>query len=374
MQETGRLLKEARQNKNLSLSEVASATKINVKVLQAMEEGDINRLPPKSFTRGFVRTYALYLKMDSQRVLNQFQEEMGSTQPTPEKNFGEQLTEHPENREEPDAMLPDRTLSSKNVLKTTVAIVLVALIVVAINQFNKYKNETVVGELPKNVEPVAENTEDRTGIEVSDAQKVTGSLPTEAIIANAPKNDRPIIKEPEPPKQASNIADDNEAKRPKPAAAPPKPKAEEKVTIAQPPTEEEPVKIKEKVAPPKESANKTAEATNKNRDKNKVEQKAEQPQINAATTDEQSKELVGATRQTQELILEALDSVTIEFAIDGGGKKVIQLKPEQLHTIKAAKNIKMTLSDGGVVNVIYNGLDKGVPGDLGKPIQLNFPK
>lgn len=64
MEEWGKLLKEARQKKNISLKEAEETTKIQRIYLQALEEEDLERLPEKVYTLGFVRTYARFLGLD----------------------------------------------------------------------------------------------------------------------------------------------------------------------------------------------------------------------------------------------------------------------------------------------------------------------
>ena len=83
MKLTGQILRENRERKNISINEVAIATKINVKTIVAMEAGDVVHLPPKTFLRGFVKAYATYLELDVESILNTFFEEMGSTKPKP---------------------------------------------------------------------------------------------------------------------------------------------------------------------------------------------------------------------------------------------------------------------------------------------------
>jgi len=65
----GEVLRQARSHRNVSLDEVAQATRIPIKYLLALEEGDMSRLPSPSYARGFVRTYASYLGLDPQEVL-----------------------------------------------------------------------------------------------------------------------------------------------------------------------------------------------------------------------------------------------------------------------------------------------------------------
>ncbi len=76
MKETGNLLKSAREEKNISLKEVALATKIHINTLRAIEGGDMDHLPHVVFLRGFIQAYALFLKIDPQPILDVFKEEM----------------------------------------------------------------------------------------------------------------------------------------------------------------------------------------------------------------------------------------------------------------------------------------------------------
>lgn len=83
MKITGELLKSERIKKDLSIQDVAYALKLSSRIIQAIENGETEELPAKTFVRGFVKSYADYLRIDSDVVLKQFQEEMGSTHPVP---------------------------------------------------------------------------------------------------------------------------------------------------------------------------------------------------------------------------------------------------------------------------------------------------
>jgi cytoskeleton protein RodZ len=73
-----------------------------------------------------------------------------------------------------------------------------------------------------------------------------------------------------------------------------------------------------------------------------------------------------------EIILEALDKVDVKFEVKGQTKK-ISLGPTQVHTIHADQPLTLDVSDGGALNVIVNGRDRGVPGELGKPKTIKVP-
>ena len=70
--DVGSRLRAAREAKQLSLREIADTTKISVSALEALEENDAARLPGGIFTRGFVRSYAAEVGLDSEQMMRDF--------------------------------------------------------------------------------------------------------------------------------------------------------------------------------------------------------------------------------------------------------------------------------------------------------------
>jgi transcriptional regulator with XRE-family HTH domain len=68
----GQKLREARERRGLSLRQIASATKISMITLEALERNDIARLPGGIFSRAFVRSYALEVGLDPEETIQQF--------------------------------------------------------------------------------------------------------------------------------------------------------------------------------------------------------------------------------------------------------------------------------------------------------------
>jgi cytoskeleton protein RodZ len=68
----GRKLREARERRGLSLRQIASATKIGMLTLEALERNDIARLPGGIFSRAFVRSYALEVGLDPEETIQEF--------------------------------------------------------------------------------------------------------------------------------------------------------------------------------------------------------------------------------------------------------------------------------------------------------------
>lgn len=73
----GDRLRAHREQIGASLAEAVHATSINLKYLTAIEESAYKRLPGDVYTRNFLKKYALFLKLDSEDVLAQYDEERG---------------------------------------------------------------------------------------------------------------------------------------------------------------------------------------------------------------------------------------------------------------------------------------------------------
>lgn len=72
MKEIGAMLKAAREEKGLSLSDLQMATKIRYQQLEAMEAGDFHKLPGEVYVRGFLINYAKHVGLDEEQVLAQY--------------------------------------------------------------------------------------------------------------------------------------------------------------------------------------------------------------------------------------------------------------------------------------------------------------
>lgn len=72
MSEIGARLKQARESRGLSLRQVAATTKIAPVALEAIERGEVSRLPGGIFSRAFVRAYAAEVGLDQEEALAQF--------------------------------------------------------------------------------------------------------------------------------------------------------------------------------------------------------------------------------------------------------------------------------------------------------------
>jgi cytoskeletal protein RodZ len=67
----GETLKQKRKERNLSLKEVENGTSIRLNYLQAIEEGELNKLISPVYAQGFIRQYAVFLGLDSELIIRE---------------------------------------------------------------------------------------------------------------------------------------------------------------------------------------------------------------------------------------------------------------------------------------------------------------
>lgn len=79
----GAHLADCRESRGLSLDEAAAKTQIRAHHLAAIEAMNKAGLPARPYALGFVRTYALFLELDSVSAVARFKEEIGYDAPAP---------------------------------------------------------------------------------------------------------------------------------------------------------------------------------------------------------------------------------------------------------------------------------------------------
>ena len=68
MKDIGNFLRERRETRGISLIEVEKDLKIRKKYLQALEEGNIDEIPGKTYIIGYLRNYSKYLGIDDENI------------------------------------------------------------------------------------------------------------------------------------------------------------------------------------------------------------------------------------------------------------------------------------------------------------------
>lgn len=349
MKQTGERLRKAREEKGLSLNEISLSLKISTKVLTAMEEGDLSRLPAKTFLRGFVQSYANFLRLNADEILALFSEEMNPGRPSsPEATSPEVGAESTGPVAQPSAPAPTPASTPLGGTQTEpllaeiegkskarvfiisgVCLLLLFLIFATARVVDRYQRETIPAEIAIG-QPLSQDEED--GVpelgEASDEDNEADATAAAAEVQTPASPEVPATTTSSPPPSEPPAA-------PATAPAPTTPVA----TPTTPPTPPAP---------------------------------APAPPPAAATAAAPTPSAPAPSGKSIELIIEALDTVEVEYGSAGGGLRKIQLGPDRVHTIRSRDGLRLNISNGGAVNLNLNGRDLGVPGDIGKPIKLSY--
>jgi cytoskeleton protein RodZ len=68
----GDALLRARESKGYSITEVSKATLLSEAIIDAIEQSDMKRLPPPTFVQGYIRTYARYMDLPEEAIVDGF--------------------------------------------------------------------------------------------------------------------------------------------------------------------------------------------------------------------------------------------------------------------------------------------------------------
>jgi hypothetical protein len=72
----GEELKRERELRDISLKEIAEATKVSIRFLEALEQNNFDILPGGIFNRGFIRAYARFIGVDGEEMVNSYLHEL----------------------------------------------------------------------------------------------------------------------------------------------------------------------------------------------------------------------------------------------------------------------------------------------------------
>jgi cytoskeletal protein RodZ len=116
-------LREAREARNLTIHQVAEATKIRTDHIRALEEGNYDVFTAPVYIRGFVRSYAQILKLDPKAVMAELDTELSGS---------EKFRQPPPLSNKPKGLLDFITLQLSKVNWRKSIVALVVLLVIAI--------------------------------------------------------------------------------------------------------------------------------------------------------------------------------------------------------------------------------------------------
>lgn len=124
----GQQLMLAREKAGMTIEEAARAMNLKVRIVEALEDSDMDRLPPVTFVQGYIRSYAKLLGLSEEKILKEFEEEVP----------------HPLEAElQPRPPSPDGANSQTPIIKlTSLLVVVVAIGVLAYSVYSFYMERT----------------------------------------------------------------------------------------------------------------------------------------------------------------------------------------------------------------------------------------
>lgn len=66
LKDLGKVLRENRVKRNLTLKEIENATSIRISYLEAIEAGEMDKLISPIYAQGFIKKYATFLELDAE--------------------------------------------------------------------------------------------------------------------------------------------------------------------------------------------------------------------------------------------------------------------------------------------------------------------
>lgn len=205
MDELGHILREARENKGLTLEEAQEATRINARYLEALETGQYDQLPTAVHVRGFLRNYARFLGLDPAPLLDRYQYSQSYQAPPIATQSNGDIN--------PDAPLPSREdqpffdpvnvevdVGSRRDPESAVRIIIIVALIIALalvaNRFvplllnNQDGSEAITTAVTDAVENVLDNApeEDAASSGAMDSADINATLTADEVITSTSRN------------------------------------------------------------------------------------------------------------------------------------------------------------------------------------------
>lgn len=140
----GDRLKAAREEKGLSLEDIAAQTRIPQRHLESIEVADWEKLPAPTYTVGFAKSYASAVGLDRSEIGDQLREEMGG------QRFASSQAEVIE------AADPARTMPKWLVISAVIAVVILIIVMSMLNRRSLEQPSEAVSNAPAAVAPASQ--------------------------------------------------------------------------------------------------------------------------------------------------------------------------------------------------------------------------
>ena len=101
----GDILRRERERQNLTIKDIEQATSIRGLYIEAIEKSENDKLPGEVYTRGFIKNYANFLKLDAESLVRQYRDEVS---PMPVVSVPEEKSEGAQSGDEQPSEEPSK--------------------------------------------------------------------------------------------------------------------------------------------------------------------------------------------------------------------------------------------------------------------------
>lgn len=89
----GEILRREREQQKLTIQDVEQATSIRALYIEALEQGEYDKLPGEVYAKGFIKNYANFLSLNGDELVKKFVMEISPATIAPEENIPAEKTE-----------------------------------------------------------------------------------------------------------------------------------------------------------------------------------------------------------------------------------------------------------------------------------------
>jgi cytoskeleton protein RodZ len=177
----GEKLRQAREARGYSVSDVAEQTRISPHYIESIESDDYSPLPGGIFNKGFVKSYAKFVGINEQEALSDYSQLMSSTTST---------TPETDKTYRPEVLTDDRS-SGSNIPTIVFAVVILALMTAGVlfflNYYQRSDSTQASSPTPQSTPETAVNNTPETG-------RTEGGIPEmSSIRVELKANKEPVI-------------------------------------------------------------------------------------------------------------------------------------------------------------------------------------
>lgn len=104
----GYTLRQERERQNLTINDIEEGTSIRALYIEAIENGEYDKMPGTVYTKGFIKNYAKFLGLDADAMTKEFANDLAELSGTPAQPEPTEEKSEPDKRPTPVSVKPEK--------------------------------------------------------------------------------------------------------------------------------------------------------------------------------------------------------------------------------------------------------------------------